>query len=81
MKKRLLAIGMLCGVLLTGCGNYQNVDLVLTYDRAIIRLANDEVIEVEVSKWKDYDGKQIQIVAKDGTVYLVSSVNCTLIRD
>jgi hypothetical protein len=54
---------------------------VFSYDKAIIKLANDEVIEVQVKAWTDYEGEQIQITAKDGTVYLVNSVNCTLIRE
>ena len=38
-------------------------------------------IEVDIKKWNDYDGEQLQIVAKDGTVYLVSSYNTILIKE
>ena len=66
---------------LVGC-NYNPVDLTYKFDRAIIELANGEVVEVEIDSWKDYDdGEQLQIVAKDGTVYLTSSFRCDLIRD
>ena len=34
---------------------------------------------IEIVQWKDYDAtEQIQIWAKDGTVYLISSVNTVL---
>ena len=50
------------------------------FDTAIIDLHN-EVITVEVESWTDFeDGEQLQIKAKDGTVYLTSSYNCTLIQ-
>lgn len=84
MKKKLLvavlATTMILG--LTGCGNKDLFDTNYTYDRAIIGLPNGESVEVEIKQWKDYeDGEQIQIIAKDGTVYLTSSLNCTLIND
>lgn len=62
-------------------GNKQIFDTTYTFDRAIIKLANDEIIEVEVKVWADYDGEQLQIVDKGGTVYLVSSYRCDLIKD
>ena len=65
----------------SGCGNRDMLDTVRTYDRAIIEMPGGEVIEVEIRQWRDYDGEQIQITAKDGTVYLVNSVNCVLIND
>ena len=80
--KKLLALILTLGIIfsLTGC-NYQMIDTKLTYDRAIIELANGEVIEVKVKQWKDYDGEQLQIITEDGTVYLTSSFRCDLIRD
>ena len=62
-------------------GTKKIFDTTYTFDRAIIKLANDEIIEVEIKVWTDYDGEQLQIVAKDGTVYLVSSYRCDLIKD
>ena len=66
---------------LVGCGNYDTFDTVYEYDRAIIQLANGEVIEVEIASWCDYEGEQIQITTPDGTVYLTSSLRCDLIKD
>ena len=79
--KRMLAVGLVCVALLTGCGNQDMWDTNYTYNKAIINLSPTETIEVDVKQWGDYDGEQIQIIAKDGTVYLTSSFNCTLIND
>lgn len=82
MKKMgwILLIVTLLSVLV-GCGNYDTFDTVYEYDRAIIQLANGEVIEVEIASWSDYEGEQIQITTPDGTVYLTSSLRCDLIKD
>ena len=55
-------------------------DFEYSFDTAIIDL-HTEVITVKVKSWTDYeDGEQLQIIAEDGTVYLTSSYNCTLIK-
>lgn len=65
---------------LTSC-NKQIIDTSYTFNKAIINTGN-EVIEVKVKSWKDFeDGDQIQVKAEDGTVYLVHSSNITLICD
>lgn len=78
--KKLIVLLALCGLLMTGCGNKDYVDTVKTYDKAIINVGG-EYIEVDVKKWRDYDGEQLQITSTDGTVYLTSSFNCTLIKE
>ena len=83
MKKKILVAGLLVTILTTfaGCGNKAIIDTKYTFNKAIIDVGN-EVIAIEVENWKDYeDGEQLQIVAKDGTVYLTSSFNCTLIEE
>lgn len=80
MKK--IFILVLLMIALTGCGNKDLFDTNYTYDKAIINLQNGQTIEVKVKQWRDYDdGEQIQIIAEDGTVYLTSSYNCTLIKE
>lgn len=96
MKKKsyiclaLAAVAGFWSLLITGCdevsveaypsSNKMWYDNNNYFNRAIIILGN-EVIEVEVEKWTDFeDGEQLQILAKDGSVYLTSSYNCTLIR-
>lgn len=64
----------------TGVGNKTLMDVTYTYDKAIIQLANGEVVDVKVKSWNDYDGEQLQIVAEDGTVYLTNSFRCDLIK-
>lgn len=64
---------------LTSCGNRQMLDTTYTFDRAIIKLANGEIVEGKVQSWKDYeDGDQIQVKIGDKT-YLAHSMNVTLI--
>lgn len=95
MKKVLaVLLAVITLISLVGCGvasadsdkspvyNKDMFDFVYGYDRAIIKLANDEVVEVKIKKWTDYeDGEQIQITAEDGTIYLTNSFRCDLIKD
>ena len=83
MKKKILGIVLVAMMMLSmvGCGNKDLLDTNNTYNKAIIDLSNGESIEVEVKQWRDYEnGEQLQIITPDGTVYLTSSYNCTLIR-
>ena len=65
----------------TACGNYDAFDTQYIFDKAIVSMPDGSVMELEIKKWTDYDGEQLQITAKDGTVYLVSSFNCVLIDE
>lgn len=79
---RLLAITIagICILLgLTGC-NQQIIDLNYTFDKAICNIG-DETKEIKIDKWNDYDGEQLQIIDDKGNVYLISSYNCTLIKE
>jgi hypothetical protein len=75
----LITIILLLTMLLTGC-NKQIIDLDYTYNKAVCNVGG-EPKEIKIKSWKDYDGEQLQITDKEGTTYLVSSINCTLIRD
>ncbi len=92
MKKRKILINGLiiaATVFLFGCvdtgkvsafGNKDLLDTHYIFDTAVIDLHN-KVETVKVRSWMDYkDSEQIQIVAEDGTVYLTSSYNCTLMK-
>ena len=77
----LLTITGLC----IGCfpqiaGNKSWIDTQYRFTKAYITTGNG-VIEVEIKKWNDYEGEQIQIISKDGTVYLVSSFNTVLVSE
>lgn len=87
MKKLYGVLIVAATVFLISCSNVETTnankqwfDFNNTFDTAIIDLHN-EVITVKVKSWTDYeDGEQLQIIAEDGTVYLTSSYNCTLIK-
>lgn len=64
---------------MTGC-NKQVVDLDYRFDKAICNIGG-KIKEIELKSWKDYDGEQLQLIDKDGNKYLVSSFNCTLIKE
>ena len=84
MKKRVLALVLAATLAiggLTGCGNKDMWDTVYTFDYAIIKLPNGEIVEGKVDKWTDYeDGDQLQVTI-DGKIYLTSTLNCTLIQN
>lgn len=61
-------------------GNKTAVDLKYNYTKAIIYV-NGKEIQLDIDTWSDYEGEQIQIISKDGTVYLVSSFNTILIGE
>ena len=80
--KKILAVLVLAAlmVVLTGCGNRDMFDTVYTYDEAVLSMADGTIIRGKVENWRDYeDGEQIQVKI-DGVIYLVNSVNITLIN-
>ena len=81
MKKFLFIflVIILVAVTLTGC-NYQMIDTTYSYEYAIIKLPNGEIIEGPVEKWSDYEGDQLQVKI-NGKTYLVHSVNATFISE
>ena len=82
MKKFIAIIIVVCILLaMVACGNRDMFDTVYSYDYAIISFPDGTSKTVEIKQWRDYeDGEQIQITAKDGTIYLVNSVNCVLVN-
>lgn len=83
MKRKICVI--ICLVLmLTGCSysGYDFVDTNYSFDKAYIKMPNDTVVTVEIKSWSDSeDGEQLTIKAQDGTIYLVNSVNCVLVKE
>lgn len=79
--KRLKILAILTAITvmsaLTSC-NKIIIDTTYSFDQAVIYIGG-EWKTVEIAAWKDYEGEQIQIEAKDGTIYLVHANNCTLI--
>ena len=83
MKKKLLVVLLATAIMsnVAGCGNKDWIDTNFTYNKAIITLQDGKSITVDVKQWRDYDGEQLQIISRDGKTYLVSTFNCTLIKE
>ena len=83
MKKFIAVIlALIMSLSLVACGNKDMWDPVYTFDYAIIRIANGDVVEGEVVTWNDYEGDSIQVTIKtdDGELtYLTHICNVTLI--
>lgn len=79
MKKLLISTILLGSIVLTSCGNRTIIDTHYTFNKAKITIG-DEVIEVNVKLWRDYEDSQIQIISEDGIVYLTHSSNILLIK-
>jgi major membrane immunogen (membrane-anchored lipoprotein) len=78
MKKKLIGVILFATIILAGCGNRSVIDTKYTFTKAKIVLGN-EIIDVEVSQWRDYeDSDQIQIIDKNGKVYLTHISNVLL---
>lgn len=69
----IIIIIMLC---VTAC-NKTVFDTKYKFEKAHIRI-NDEWFDVNVSKWCDYDGEQIQLILMDGSVIVIHSRDCIL---
>lgn len=75
-----VTLTLIFGLLYLASCNYNVVDLTYSFDYAYIELPNGELIEGEVSAWRDYeDGDQLQVTV-NGNTYLVHSNNCVLVK-
>lgn len=78
MKKIILILVIVTLVcLLTACNNYQFFDFNYNFTHAYVKVGNTWT-DVEIEKWTDYEGEQLQLTLKDGTVLVVNSMNCIL---
>ena len=78
-KKYLLP---LLALFLCGCiGNKQIVDTTYTYKKAIVKMPNGEVKEIELIIWTDYENSDaISIYGKNGEKIYTHLNNVVLIR-
>ena len=84
MKKIIVMMIIGLTLLTTGCSfeGYDFIDTNYHFNKAYISMPNGEVIEVDIGSWADSeDGEQLTITSKDGTRYLVNSVNCILVEE
>ena len=79
-KKYLLP---LLALFLCGCiGNNQIIDTTYTYKKAIVKMPDGEVKEIEVRSWSDYDESDaISIIAENGERIYTHLNNVVLIGD
>lgn len=75
--KKIIVLSLII-VLLTGC-NKQILDFDYTYDKVVCNYDGDKFI-LNIDKWSDYDGEQIQ-VKSNGKTYLLSANKCYLIDE
>ena len=80
-KIKLIALIMVLVVVVVAmCGcNMQMVDTTWKFDRAVVNLMGDCVIEGVVQSWKDFDDGDMIQVKIDGVTYLTHSSNVVLI--
>lgn len=76
MNKKLI-IGIASLFLLTGCSK-TIFDTQYTFDKVICNYDGDK-FELDVDKWDDYEGEQIQIKS-NGKIYLLSTNKCYMTR-
>lgn len=82
MKKIIATLLLIVALLSMSACNKDLVDTVYSYDYAIIAFPDGTSETVKIAQWTDYeDGDQIQIKSTDGTVYLVHSTDCVLVRE
>ena len=84
MKKLIIGIGIaltICVFTIRGCGNRDMFDTNRTYDIALVKWPDGTMKEIAIKQWADYEGEQIQIIGKDGKIYLISMNNAVLIRN
>lgn len=79
-KRFYIGLGIILGLVIillqTGC-NRQIIDTKYNYKTAICRYDGMN-FNLNIKKWRDYDGEQIQIIDETGHTYLISTNKCFL---
>jgi len=73
----IIALVVLFLVFTTGCGNQQIFDTQYTFNRAYCNYDGEKFM-LEIRKWRDYEGEQVQIIDNTGKTYLISTNKCYL---
>lgn len=69
---------LLLVIILSGC-NKEVLEFQYDFDKVICNYDGSK-FQLEIDKWTDYDGEQIQ-VRSNGKTYLLSTNKCYMIRD
>lgn len=82
MKKKILcmALVLIMVFMLVGC-NMQLMDTTYRFDRAIVKLADGNVVEGKCESWLDFENSDMVQVKINGKTYLTHITNVTLIAD
>lgn len=79
--KKFIIIAILSALLLTSC-NQAIFDTTYKFDRAIIKISEEQTIEIQVKTWQDYENSDtVQIMDINGKVYLTHYSNVVLIKE
>ena len=84
MKRIALVLVLLVAmVALCGCNgfNMEVIDTTWKFDRAVVNLTPDRVVEGVVQSWTDFDGSDMIQVRIDDVIYLTHSSNVMLIAE
>lgn len=81
MKKMLIAIAAVAAAALAGCSNVDLLSTNCTYKYALTKWPDGTMKKIELKQWRDDKGEQVQVIALDGTVYLLSMNNTVLVRE
>ncbi len=83
MKKKIAILAVVLVILgcfcLTGCGyNRQLIDTNWSFKWAIVQLGNGELLEGEVTSWRDFDDSDCVQFTMNGITYLTHYSNAIL---
>ena len=76
----LIAAVVITAPMLTGCGNRDMWDTEYTFDKAVIFGEDNCATIVEIKQWDTYEGEQIQIITREGLVFVTSSFDTKLLN-
>ena len=76
--KKIVLLGIIVLIMCCGC-NYTPIEFHYDFDKVICNYDGDR-FELEIDKWTDYDGEQIQVVSNKNT-YLLSANKCYMVKE
>lgn len=80
MKKLIAGIAIAAAACGCGYSNYDTLDTNFTYDVALVKWPDGTMKEIQVKQWSPYNREQVQVIGKDGAIYLISTDNVVLIK-
>ena len=79
--KKLMTIALIASMaIISGCGNMDIIDWHWRFDKARIKVNDNEWQEVKIKNWHDYDNSDMIAIETDTQVFVTHSVNVILIK-